>query len=223
MEGDEEVVPDTMEGREVDVDFPRNVFLRMALSLLGDVDTRVVLRQREAVTGIVSLLSQLIQESWFWQNWENHRMDMVQQERRWKLFMFVPKMLLHKPSGGGLISKEKLVGRFQMFATRKWIPLVSTCDEQAARAGHRKCHRDGDDVERRIVESSRGIVPRKASVEATVALGDQATLYMLQDERRRPQQPREPLPPDMIRLELEIEFQLIVVPPDRPRFSDVHK
>ena len=63
MEGDEEVVPDTMEGREVDVDFPRKVVLRMTLSLLGDVDTSVVLRQREAVTGTVPLLSQLTGKS----------------------------------------------------------------------------------------------------------------------------------------------------------------
>ena len=40
----------------------------------------------------------------------------------------------------------------------KWIPLLRagfTCDEQAARARHRKCHRDGDDVERRIMRVGR--------------------------------------------------------------------
>ena len=46
---DEEVVPHIVEDRAVDVGFPRNMVLRMALSLLDDVDTSVVFRQRAAV------------------------------------------------------------------------------------------------------------------------------------------------------------------------------
>ena len=48
--GDEEVVPDTVEECVVDVGLPRNV-----LSLLDDVDTSVVFRQRATVTRIVPL------------------------------------------------------------------------------------------------------------------------------------------------------------------------
>ena len=149
--------------------------------------------------------------------WGNHRMDAVRQERGWKLFMLLPRMLLHRPPGGGLISKEKLVSRFHMFVRGEWIPLLrasATCDEQATRARHRKCHRDGDDVERRITRAERLVElgelssARQALEGAAVAPGDQATLDKLQDERRRPQQPREPLPPDMMTFEPETEFQL---------------
>ena len=194
----------------------------MALSLLDDVDTSVVFRQRAAVMRTVlhflrssfrNAMKLALEEA----TWENYRMNTVRQERGWKLFMLLPRMLLHRPPSGGLISKEKLVGRFQIFARGEWIPLLrasATCDEQAARARHRKSHRDGDDVERRIMRAERLVElgdlssARQALEGAAVAPGDQATLDKLQDERRRPQQPRERLPPDMMTFEPEIEFQL---------------
>ena len=219
--GAEEVVPDTSEECVVDVGFPRNVSLRMALSLLDDVDLTVVFRQRAAVVRTVhhflrssfrNAMKLALEEA----TWGNHRMDTVRQERGWKLFTLLPRMWLHRPPGGGLISKEKLVGRFQMFARGEWIPLLrasATRDEQAARARHRKCH-CGDDVERRVMRAERLVElgelssARQALEGAVLAPGDQTTLDKLQDERRRPQQPREPLPPDMITFHPEIEFQL---------------
>ena len=140
--GAEEVVPDTLEERVDDVGFLGIVALRMALSLLVCVNLTVVFRQRAAVMRTVPHFlrssfrnaTKLAPEE---ATWENHRMDTVRQERGWKLFMLLPRMLLHRPPGGGLISKEKLVGRVQMFARRDWIPLLrasATCDEQAARA-----------------------------------------------------------------------------------------
>ena len=37
-------------------------------------------------------------------------------ERGWKLFMFLPRMLLHRPSRGGNILKNNLVSRFDDFS-----------------------------------------------------------------------------------------------------------
>ena len=79
---------------------------------------------------------------------------------------------------------------------------------------HRKCHRDGDDVERcfmkaeRLIELGELSSARQALEGAAEAPGDQAKLDKLQDECCRPQQPRELLPPDMMTFEPEIEFQL---------------
>ena len=50
--------------------------------------------------------------------------DEVNQERGWKLFLMLPGMLLHRPPGGGLIPKAKLVQRFQSFAEGEWIRLI---------------------------------------------------------------------------------------------------
>ena len=38
--------------------------------------------------------------------------DAVRQERGWKLLMLLPRMVLYRPPGGGLIAKDKLEARF---------------------------------------------------------------------------------------------------------------
>ena len=92
----------------------------------------------------------------------------------------------------------------------EWISFLrasATCDEQAAGGRNRKCHHDGDDVERRVTRAERLVElgemssARQALEGAAVAPGDQ-------EERRRPQQPREPLSPDMMTFQPEIEKQL---------------
>ena len=40
----------------------------------------------------------------------------VQLEKGWRLFLLLPRMLLHRPPRGGLISKSKLSERFDKFA-----------------------------------------------------------------------------------------------------------
>ena len=39
----------------------------------------------------------------------------VRVTRGWKVFLMLPRMLLHRPPGGGVISREKLVARFEAF------------------------------------------------------------------------------------------------------------
>ena len=60
----------------------------------------------------------------------------------------------------------------------------------------------------RLVELGELSSARQELEGAAEAPGDQATWDKLQNECRRPQQPREPLPPDMMTFEPEIEFQL---------------
>ena len=43
--------------------------------------------------------------------------DEAKQERGWKLFLLLPRMLLQRPSRGGLVPKSKLVERLRRFAT----------------------------------------------------------------------------------------------------------
>ena len=42
------------------------------------------------------------------------------QERGWKLFIILPRTLLHRRPRGGLIPKEKLVQRFEAFGRGEW-------------------------------------------------------------------------------------------------------
>ena len=68
------------------------------------------------------------------------RGDAVRQERGWKLFMFLTRLLLHRPARGGLISRKKLEERFADFARGEWMSLLEgsrKCTEAAATA-HRR-------------------------------------------------------------------------------------
>ena len=62
-------------------------------------------------------------------------MEVVRQERGWKLLMLLPRLLLHRPPGGGKIPKRKLVERFEKFSrgerTDMFLESV-VCDEKAA-------------------------------------------------------------------------------------------
>ena len=94
------------------------------------------------------------------------------------------------------------------------------CDEKAASARHRKTRRGRDEIERRVTRAERLVEfgelssARQALEGAAVAPGNQATLDMLQDVRRRPQQPREQLTPEMLTFQPDMEFQL-----DEKRFG----
>ena len=50
--------------------------------------------------------------------------DTVTEERGWKLFLMLPRMLLHRPGRGEMVSKPKLVARFEMFVRGEWQALI---------------------------------------------------------------------------------------------------
>ena len=39
--------------------------------------------------------------------------EFVREERGWKLFLLLPRMMLHRPPRGGLIPRSKLIHRFE--------------------------------------------------------------------------------------------------------------
>ena len=56
-------------------------------------------------------------------------LDEPRQERAWKLFMLLPRLLLHRPSRGGLVKKSKLRERFAQFASGQWDSLLEGVKE----------------------------------------------------------------------------------------------
>ena len=121
---------DTPHEPEVTVGLPRNVILRMALVTVDNVDPHVHFQQRASVMKTVlhffrgpfrNALKLALEEA----TWGNSRDDEVRQERGWKkLLMLLPRMLLHRAPGGGLISRAKLVERFEAFAKGEWTKLL---------------------------------------------------------------------------------------------------
>ena len=61
--------------------------------------------------------------------------DTRRQERGWKLFMLLPRMLLHRPPRGGMISRAQLISRFEMFVKGEWTALIKAGEACATQAG----------------------------------------------------------------------------------------
>ena len=59
---------------------------------------------------------------------------------RERVLMMLPRMLLHRPPGGGHISRNKLTSRFEAFSRGEWFNLIEAsiaCDERAAQSRRR--------------------------------------------------------------------------------------
>ena len=154
-------VVETTDEPEVVASFPGNITLRMALVTLDD--QCAVFRQRAAVMKSVlhvlrghsrNALKPALEEA----TWRNCRDDEVRHERRWKLIMLLPRMLLHRPPCGGSIPRTKLVASLEAFSG-EWIQLFTAgaaCDEKAAIGRIQQSRRKGgDDLERRVLRAER--------------------------------------------------------------------
>ena len=143
--------------------------------------------------------------------------DAVQQERAWKLWMFLPRMLLHKPPGTSKIPKPALLARFTAFFRGQWHDLIHnsltsrqrpqpsdttppqprepSTDQRAQRAVQLT----------RLGELSRA---RQALLADPPAPGTMNTLQQLTDPTARPQQPYQPIPHNILTWEPDTPLQL---------------
>ena len=81
------------------------------------------------------------------------RHDEAAQCRGWKLFMFLPRLLLFRPPRDGNISKQQLLERFSAFSRGEWDQLLmqsEDCNEAANRGFHRRRGAHVDSPDRRV-------------------------------------------------------------------------
>ena len=112
--------------------------------------------------------------------------DEWREERGWKLFFLLPRMLLSRPPRGGNISKDKLSGRFAEFARGHWLGLIRAGMDHAeasATASRRRPPRSTVDHIDRWATRAKTLVQlgelssaRQALEGATLAPGSDATL-----------------------------------------------
>ena len=130
---------------------PRGPDLREAFRTLDDVSVIPIFEQRAAVMktvprflrGPLRNALKIAMEEVLSSN------DVAGRLRGWKLFVMIPRMLLPRPLGGGVVAKEKLVGRFELFRQGHWTQLIHAsgeCDQKAAQSRHRRRRRAADDV-----------------------------------------------------------------------------
>ena len=76
----------------------------------------------------------------------------VRMARGWKLFMLLPRMMLHKPPRGGGVPRKKLEERVQLLQNGQWSQLLERSlsnDEQAHHVSSRRRRHQTDSVEKR--------------------------------------------------------------------------
>ena len=141
----------------------------------------------------------------------------LQSVRAWKLFLLLPRMLLWKPSRGGMVPKWKLQERFAAFARRDWGSLLSQSEEAAKSAAairQRRQRTRVDSVEQRaeraqsLAELGELSSARLALDGASCAPRNEQTLRALRDPRRRLVALREHLPDEVQSHQPVVPFDL---------------
>ena len=135
--------------------------------------------------------------------------DLARHTREWKLFPLLPRMLLSRPPRGGVVSRERLIARFDRLCVGDWQDLIRQSlewAEQASQATRRRRRRSNhsDQATQRAMRAQNLVLlgemsaGRQALEGAELAPGTQATLDALCDrERRPPVLLHEPLPHDL--------------------------
>ena len=141
----------------------------------------------------------------------------AKQERGWKLFLLLPRMLLQRPPRGGLVPKSKLQERLRRFATGDWVGLLQeglSSAEEASMISRRKRRRSEDEVVLRVARAEKLAqvgefsAARQALEGDAVVPGTLRTLASLTNPERRRPLPRELLPDELSTFEPEAPFGL---------------
>ena len=100
----------------------------------------------------------------------HNRNDVPREERAWKLFFLLPRMLLTRPSRGGKISPAKLEEKIARFTDGRWIDLVEESAEACAvaRTAVVRKRRRHTDQDRKVARAERLVMLGELSSEDSV-------------------------------------------------------
>ena len=128
-----------------------------------------------------------------------------QQERAWKLFVLLSRMLLRKTTNQGAAGKQELGARFELFYTGHWLQLLEGA-RQAGMQSERQARpraspRTAQNAKRQAccakVKQGEVSAGRHTLTAADLAPGTPGTLAELRDEEKRPRTPGRPVDPDI--------------------------
>ena len=92
---------------------------------------------------------------------EANHSNVARSERGWRLFLLSPRLLLHRPPGGGHIPKSKLAHRFNDFvAVAVHRKRMRECQAGDGETGHTQETLDSFRDRRRRPPLPRGPIPR---------------------------------------------------------------
>ena len=126
----------------------------------------------------------------------------VDAERAWKLWLLLPRMLLHRPGGATRVPKPAFRARFQQFFRGEWPALLEAAEvatpAQTSAAPPQPRQDARADRAVHLAHLGELSAARQALLAEPLAAGDGATLQHLRDPARRPVEPYEPLDPDLL-------------------------
>ena len=158
--------------------------------------------------------------------WKRSRVRTTSCKRGWKLFLLLPRLLLHRSPRRGTIPRSKLLKRFDLFNRGEWISLLEACRaccDEAAVARRLRGRRAENDMPSRIsraealVHMGEFSSARQALEGSAFAPGSEATLNVLWDPLKRPPVPRDPMPRHLAHPEGRVLF--IWMKPSSPGIS----
>ena len=134
-----------------------------------------------------------------------------------KLFMLLPRLLLHRPSRGGMVPRKKLEERIIWFQDGLWLRLLEesqTSEAHAHQASFRRRRNQVDSLDKRaskapsLVQLGELSAARVSLEGAEVAPGTLTTLRELTNPERRPPILRQELSHEIARSEPAVPFDL---------------
>ena len=137
--------------------------------------------------------------------------------RGWKLFMLLPRLLLHRPSRGGMVPRKKMEERIIWFQEGLWLRLLEesqTSEAHAHQASSRRRRNQVDSLDKRaskalsLVQLGELSAVRVSLEGAEVAPGTLTTLRELTNPERRPPMPRQELSQEIAHSEPAVPFDL---------------
>ena len=135
--------------------------------------------------------------------------DVLRQSRAWKTFLLLPLLLLNEPPRGGLIQKKRLEERLEFFARGNWLPLLRASEQCGSWFPY--CSKESKTTRDHIGQAGSlgfGIGSELSSGRQALEGAELATLVALTNPDRRPAEPREPLPPQLVNRQVEFVLSL---------------
>ena len=124
--------------------------------------------------------------------------------RAWKLWLFLPRMLLHRPASGARVEKPLLLARFQSFMQGNRAALLQDAlDREPATSTNRRATEAPDEDARarrarHLAHLGELSAARQAVTAAPLAPATDATFDQLADPTRRPREPHEAIDPELL-------------------------
>ncbi|OLP80024.1 hypothetical protein AK812_SmicGene39617 [Symbiodinium microadriaticum] len=133
--------------------------------------------------------------------------------RAWKVWLFLPRMLLFRPAQSPKVPKQQLLARFTTFFQGDWGSLSRAALDEAGAVGLHSAS-PSDDVARRAERAAHLArlgelsAARQALIAEPLAPTSDSTLRELTDPVRRPPHPYRPLPPELLDFQPEAPVAL---------------